>query len=180
MHRKDSQDSPSAASFRSRQDPAAASPGGMNPAQLDFFRAEMQRNMEVALRAALAAENRVHDPASRKSGAGAGTPAGRVVVVTRPAPQGLAASYLTKNGYYPSFEDEANIGKLYVKTQPDLAGDPGLGAMVGQAIRNARAHLSRLVKEVLPTIFPHSACPVGGAATVRFMLLLLSCLLCCV
>ena len=82
-----------------------------------------------------------------------------VIVMSRDIPEGLAASFLSKHGFYP---DDAQLDRLlniHYKLQPSLRELPNAAEKVNLAVRNARTHVSRLIRDVMPTLFSHEGCP---------------------
>ena len=167
QHRKDSQDS-AASAFRSRHvggDPSQA----MSPQVMEMFAQQVAKGIELGVKAAMDAQrlagrkNEEDDDA--RSDADADNP--RVLVVARDVPEGLAAAFLGKNGYYPDHTQSGELVDLYLKVQPALRLMDGFAARIAVAARNARAHISRIIKEALPAYFPHDVDHGTDLATVR-------------
>lgn len=146
------------ASHRSRQ--AGANPL-MSPQLMELFREELKLGIVEGVKAALAQQPPPVTPAATP------TQEERVVVITREVPEGLASAWMSKYTYYPSVDEQDKLFRFYIKQQPSLQDVPDLSTKISLAIRNARAHVSRSVKEALPTVVAHAACPARAVATVR-------------
>ena len=69
--------------------------------------------------------------------------------------------------YYP---DEASMGVLrsvYISQEPHIATDPSLGGTMAMVVRNARAHMSTKVRQMLPKIYPAERIDDDGKPTVH-------------
>ncbi len=131
-----------------------AEPEAFTAAQTEYFQEQIRIAVTEALKAA--------QPPPTPQPA---TQAAVVVVLARDVPDGLAGSFLSKYGYYPSQESLDRLQKLYVKLQPSLKGSSDLFARMTLAVRNCRAHLSRQIKATLCTLLAHTK--VGDAVEVR-------------
>ena len=98
-----------------------------------------------------------------------------VVEVSNDLPEGLAGPWLSRHGYYPDHAQYQKLLKVYYKVQPGLRHWSETEKKVGLAVRNARSHLGRSLKAVMPSLFLHGQCPVRDDIMVRCLLRAVTC-----
>ncbi len=90
-----------------------------------------------------------------------------VMVVSHHLPEGVAGSFLSAYGPYPDHTMMEKLKKVYLKAQPGLRGFSEFSHKAGQAVRNARAHIGRLLKAVMATLFENRYDELRDKLTVR-------------
>ncbi len=83
-------------------------------------------------------------------------------------PVGLASAWLSSHGYYPGDDGYDKLQKVYCKVQPGLAERVvDLPGKITLAVRNARAYLSRTVKDILMLELTYTEDADRGIPVVR-------------